>query len=1099
MPTTSHNTGSTSAYTTGGSAAAAYPYTRSQECSWQPEEVARHLGQLAGGDATDSHLLHHGWSSRQIEVLRVAYGRNQLQGDAAGEDDNKNALSCLGPILAALAGQAKEPLILMLLGSAGLSIFLGNVADAISIAIALFIVSAVAAVQEYRSEAALSALANLVPHTCTVVRDGVVRDKFLARDLVVGDLVLLATGDRVPADVRVVDSVELTTDESSLTGENHPVDKTGEALQLDGGAAPALTKQGNVCFAGTLIRAGRGRALVIATGAQTEFGKVATELAAVTSRKSPLQEKMDELGQRLAYLSSIAIAVIAVVGWLMGRPFLETVTVAVSLAVAAIPEGLPICVTVTLALGVLRMARHRAIVKKLPVVESLGCATAVASDKTGTLTQNEMTARAIFCLAHPDRHFGFTGVGYTASTGKLIQHGTRTPAARSRSTSSARQNSHGSLSRQRSAESYAVVQSDSEDMKALEPLFYTACLCNNATLVASLDSDTCEGHTGGTLSGQPTELALLVAAEKAGLLDPRPQYHRVQEIPFTSDRKRMEVKARPVSGNQACEAFLAAGMADISLEPSASSPSPSFLRKSFPRQKSPSFDGSLYFVKGMPEKILGECQTYTGPDGNPLELSEDDRVHVLQQSRRMAASGLRVLALAYGRALGSLVFAGLFAMEDPPRHGVQDSVHQLRRGGVKVMMVTGDSKETALAIAHKCGILGKVGLDDLLIDGAPGTRMMDDLELGSSEALSGEQLDAIPPESLADSIAGVKVFYRVVPRHKLAIVRALQSRGDIVAMTGDGVNDATALKGADIGIAMGKNGTDVAKEAADVVLADDDFRTITMAIAEGKGIFFNIRCFLSFQLSTSFAALTMASVATVFGLPSPLNAMQILWINIIMDGPPAQSLGVEPVDDKILTAKPRKADDPIVTKALLLRAVSSAALIVVVTLGVFANELSDDGKVSRRDTTMTFMTFVNCDLFNAYVCRSAERCFYELDPMSNPAFLWSVGGSIVGQLLVIYWAPLQEVFQTESLSPIDLLTIILLSSSMLVLDTLRKKVCAHIFSDGFNPSPRAARTAPQSRSSSWLDFTRKSKAQQAPRSSLWRSGRANKAQSALAL
>ena len=1111
---TASTSNATTTTTTATTSTTAYPFTRSQECAWQPEEVARHLAQLAltthhdnladSSSSTSTHLLHHGWSSRQIEILRSAFGANTLQGDAQ-EDEKESPLSCLAPILSALAGQVNEPLILMLLGSAALSVFLGNVADAVSIAIALLIVSAVAAVQEYRSEAALSALQNLVPHTCTVVRDGVVLDKFLARHLVVGDLVLLATGDRVPADVRVIDSVELTTDESSLTGENHPVVKTGEAIQLEHGSS-SLTRQLNVCFAGTLVCAGRGRALVVATGGHTEFGKVARELATVTARKSPLQEKMDELGQRLAYLSTIAIAIIAVVGWLMGRPFLETVTVAVSLAVAAIPEGLPICVTVTLALGVLRMAKHSAIVKKLPVVESLGCATAIASDKTGTLTQNEMTARSVYTLAHPDRQFGFTGVGYSPKTGQFVEHGVvrgHSPAAsRGRSHSPSRSDPL----RQREVSDVStqsvLVPADSVDMKALAPLFYTACLCNNATLVESLESAAAEGHTGGTLSGQPTELALLVAAEKAGLSDPRPQYHRVQELPFTSDRKRMEVKARPVSGKQACEAFLLAGLADVaSATEQAEQQSSSFLRRSFSRQeKAASFDGNLYFIKGMPEKVLGECEAFTGPDGEPVALQEDDRTLVLRQSRRMAASGLRVLALGYGKTLGRLVFAGLVAMEDPPRQGVQECVRQLRRGGVKVMMVTGDSKETALAIAHRCGILGPVDLGDLLMDGVGSHPEPEDLELGSSEALSGDQLDAIPPESLADSIAGVKVFYRVVPRHKLAIVRALQSRGDIVAMTGDGVNDATALKGADIGIAMGKNGTDVAKEAADVVLADDDFRTITMAIAEGKGIFFNIRCFLSFQLSTSFAALTMASVATVFAMPSPLNAMQILWINIIMDGPPAQSLGVEPVDEKILTAKPRKADDPIVTKALLLRAISSAALIVILTLGVFAHELSDDGKVSRRDTTMTFMTFVNCDLFNAYVCRSAEKCFYELSVTGNPAFLWSVGGSVLGQLLVIYWPPLQEVFQTEALFPSDLLTIVLLSSSILALDTLRKKVFGHIFSDGYNASPRAARS-PNS-GTSWLDFSKRrgrNKAQRAPLSSMWGGSKGHKARSALAL
>lgn len=282
---------------------------------------------------------------------------------------------------------------------------------------------------------------------------------------------------------------------------------------------------------------------------------------------------------------------------------------------------------------------------------------------------------------------------------------------------------------------------------------------------------------------------------------------------------------------------------------------------------------------------------------------------------------------------------------------------------------------------------------------------------------------------------------------------------------------------------MGKKGTDVAKEAADVVLADDDFQTITMAIAEGKGIFFNIRCFLAFQLSTSFAALAMESVATAFGLPTPLNAMQILWINIIMDGPPAQSLGVEPVDDKILRAKPRKADDAIVTRALLFRAVTSAALIVLLTLRVFYNELLDDGRVSRRDTTMTFMTFVNCDLFNAYVCRSAERCFYELSLFGNPAFLWAVGGSVVGQLMVIYFPPLQEVFQTEALSASDLWYIVMLSSMILVLDTVRKRFFPRLFFDGYNPSPRAKKELELSpKNQSWLTFRKfDNKARQASR------------------
>jgi len=413
-----------------------------------------------------------------------------------------------------------------------------------------------------------------------------------------------------------------------------------------------------------------------------------------------------------------------------------------------------------------------------------------------------------------------------------------------------------------------------------------------------------------------------------------------------------------------------------------------------------------------------------------------------------------------------------------------ESVTHLEKGGIRVIMVTGDSKETALAIAKRCGILGGGGAsataavssnnlatiptyiskvssaedsseDEYLDLDAASSGVYDDLSSSSINdiessgvqyALSGAQLDAIGDRNLADSIVGVKVFYRVAPRHKLALVRALQQKGEVVAMTGDGVNDATALKAADIGIAMGKGGTDVAKEAADVVLADDDFTTLTHAVAEGKGIFFNIRNFLSFQLSTSFAALGMESVATAFSLPSPLNAMQILWINIIMDGPPAQSLGVEPVDERILRAPPRKVTDPIVTRALLTRAVSSAALIMFLTLKVFANEL-DDGHVTRRDTTMTFMTFVNCDLFNAYACRSADKCFYEITPFSNPSFLWAMAFSVAGQFAVIYLPPLQSVFQTEALSLSDLSWIVCLSSTVLLLDTIRKKFLRQYCSD----------------------------------------------------
>ena len=411
--------------------------------SWQPEELAQHMTSLLhvvpGGVTTTAaaapaSLLQTGWSTEhQVAQLRAVYGANRVSGDEGDDflDDNdsnchsnnrhyyhtfKHQCQCcwtwIQPVGEALLGQLKEPLIVMLLGSAAISILLGNIADATSIAVALFIVASVAAVQEYRSERALEQLQHLVPHTCTVLRAGRVRDHAPAAQLVVGDLILLQTGDRVPADCRVVDALELELDESTLTGEQHAVTKTGRGLfgttssspssstlqSSQQQAPPPLTEQTNMVFAGTLVNNGRGRAVVVAVGKRTEFGKVAAELQSVTARKSPMQLKIDELSQRLAYLSTLAIVAIAILGWSLGRPFLETVTVAVSLAVAAIPEGLPICVTVTLALGVLRMARRQAIVKKLPVVESLGCATAVASDKTGTLTQNESTLLHVLLL-----------------------------------------------------------------------------------------------------------------------------------------------------------------------------------------------------------------------------------------------------------------------------------------------------------------------------------------------------------------------------------------------------------------------------------------------------------------------------------------------------------------------------------------------------------------------------------------------------------------------------------------------------------------------------------------------------------------------------
>ncbi len=786
---------------------------------------------ITSGDG--SGLMSRGWTTKQARLLRILFGRNIVttpDDDNNNNNDNDNHANnnhnniiwignvipapnvrrvlsqlhtllhlpsnmpqvqrlsqrfpCLKPILTALLSQLHEPLNLMLLASAFLSlVILHQPSDAISIFLALTIVCIVAAVQEYRSEAALEKLNDLVPHTCTVMRDGRIRDSYPAQDLVVGDLVLLGTGDRVPADCRIVDCVELGVDESSLTGENVSVMKCSQALTFYGAAAlvddpshrhdddhhhnhgngndtvhhkhkhnkpPSipLTEQRNMVFMGSLICSGRARVLVIGVGNSTEFGKVASELAQVDARKSPLQVKIDELGQTLAYMSSIVIAIMALLGWCLGRPFLETVTVAVSLAVAAIPEGLPICVTVTLALGVLRMAKANAIVKKLTSVESLGCATVVASDKTGTLTQNEMTARSIYTLAYPTLSFGLTGVGYDCSKGDLRrstgdhdvdQHHVSSSGGGSGS------GSGGSSSAASAGEQKVLVSS--MEFGAIQALFQVACLCNNASISnhtydsphihpdgyghgSGIGSESGPGIGTGTststhatsslsssfqqqqgdFSGQPTELALLVGAAKSKVMDPRPQYYRMQEIPFSSDRKRMEVRARPVShGEHSCLAFKLAASQYKSTTKSTTTPT-----------SSSAYDGSLYFVKGMPEAVLGECQSHISADGSSTPFTEKGKLRVLSQSRRMASSGLRVLAMAYGPTLDALIFAGVVGMEDPPRHGVQDAVRQLHASGVNVLMVTGDSKETALAIGKRCGIIGGRTQWGLEMDGDAG-------------------------------------------------------------------------------------------------------------------------------------------------------------------------------------------------------------------------------------------------------------------------------------------------------------------------------------------------------------------------------------------
>ena len=887
-----------------------------------------------------------GLATTEVRRRVDAFGKNKLEGE---EDEG---------LLKNFLDQFKDPLIMMLLGSAALSVLVRQFEDAMSILGAVLIVGTVAFIQEYRSQQSLAALNNLVPPTCSVIRGGRL-ETLEAESLVPGDLIVLGSGDRVPADARLIKSNDLQLNESMLTGESEPCTKTehghGDQDVENGVGSLHSNVKSNMVYMGTMVLVGNGQAVVTSTGVRTEFGKIFEEVKAIEKKKTPLQEKMDELGQQLTVVCLIFIAGIALVGMIRGKTFFSMFNIGVSLAVAAIPEGLPICVTVTLALGVMRMAEKNAVIKQLPSVEALGCATYICSDKTGTLTMNRMEVTHLFSPSLDEA--------------VLLPTNKRPPT-------------------------YKGDHIDVVGNVALVQLLEGACMCNNAIL-----------NDDGVAHGQPTEVALLKAASNIGTPDRRNETKRLKEVPFSSNSKCMEVLTDHGNGSEVC------------------------------------------YLKGAVEIVLPRCSTYTNASGNRVDLTSSMRDRIAMEVDNMAQHGLRCLAVAtgdVGRAGGilglggnghnTLNFNGVYGLVDPLRPGIGDAVRKIHQSGARVMMITGDAETTAVAVAAAAGVSSS----------------------GAFKTLSGVQIEELQNSGiahLAAALEDVGVCYRTSPRHKLHIVKALQSKGHVVAMTGDGVNDAPALKAADIGVAMG-TGTDVAKEASAMVVLDDDFATIVNAIEEGKSIFYNIKNFLTFQLSTSVAALSLVAFANLLGMPNPLNAMQILWINIIMDGPPAQSLGVETVDPAVMLRPPRKKTDSVITRPLLARAISSGIFIFVGTMYTFYTSYdygSTDDDALKKALTITFTTFVCFDLFNAYTCRSNTRPFFELKWDSNKAFIAAALMSVIGQLFVIYLPALQKVFRTVPLTLWELSYIVFCTSGMLTLDSFRKLVFPDTFADGAGP------------------------------------------------
>ncbi len=824
----------------------------------------------------------------------------------------------------AFADQFKSLLIVILIAAAALAGAVGDIKDAVVILVVVVFNAVLGFWQEYRAEATLAALKKMLSPNARVRRDAQV-EEIPATALVPGDLVLLEAGDRVPADGRLFVTHSVEIDEAALTGESHPVGKDARAIAESD--APLGERLG-MAYMNSVVTRGRAEMIVTATGMATEMGRISGLLAQTEAGSTPLQRQLDTLGKRLALIAGVVVSLIFVLGFMRGEPLIEIILTSIALAVAAIPEGLPAVVTVTLAIGMHRMAQHKAIVKKLAAVETLGCTTTICSDKTGTLTLNQMTAPVAYFQG---RRFVVSGQGY-------VGHGAITPE-------------------------------DGAELPDLTPLLTPAALANDSRI------------RDGVLIGDPTEGALLALAAKGGLdalalVSHRP---RIAEIPFDSSHKFMAT-------------FHHEG------------------------------DVVRMYIKGAPDVLLQRTVAWLGPQGEqPLDMAA--QLDFAAQNEALARQAMRVLAVAQkfisarefdpgGDLMAhadELTLVGLVGIIDPPRPEARDAIALCKRAGIRVRMITGDHRLTAAAIAAELGLEGEV--------------------------IEGRELDAMDEVTLAARIDSIAVFARVAPEHKVRIVRALKARSEVVAMTGDGVNDAPALKAADIGVAMGITGTEVTKEAATMVLTDDNFATIVQAVREGRAIYDNIVKFVRFQLSTNMGAIQTVLGASLLGLPTPFTAIQILWINIIMDGPPAMSLGVEPARPGVMQDPPRQTDARILTRNRLGRLLLYGFTMAVGTLGLF-HYAQPQGEVYAL--TLAFTTFVLFQFFNVFNARAEHGSAFNRHFLRN-GWLWlSLGAVLLLQVVVVHWTPAQSIFRTTDLALADWAIALAVASSVLLLDEARK-------------------------------------------------------------
>ncbi|WP_234021723.1 cation-translocating P-type ATPase [Streptomyces sp. 351MFTsu5.1] len=847
-------------------------------------------------DALDAHLLTPAQSAAGLDVdPRVGLNSREAAERLAVHGPNQLAEPARRPEWLKFLDQFRNWLIGILIIAAVVAGAIGDIRDALVITVVLQINAVLGYLQERRAERSLEALRRMLVPTARVRRDGM--ERLVEADaLVPGDVVLLEAGDRVPADGRLIVAQTVEAAEAALTGESLPVAKSTAVT----GPVPLAERTG-MLFMNTALTRGRAEMIVTATGMRTELGSIAAALRADAEPPSPLQVQLDSLGRRLALVSGVAVVAYALVALIRGESLADIALRAVALAVAAIPEGLPAVLALTLALGVYRMARRGAIVKRLASVESLGSATVVCSDKTGTLTLNEMTVRALWAGG---RLHEVTGEGY----------GTK-----------------------------GVVRgAEATSLSALLPF----ALCNDAHL------------TDDGFVGDPTEAALVVLAAKAGLDADglRAELPRTGELPFDAATKYM---------------------ATFHTEP----------------------DGrTRVYVKGAVDVLLGLCSEVVTEDG-VSELDDRCRGEVLDVTRQLGGSGLRVLGAATALvdgvsdqvSLTGLTLVSVAGIADPPRAQARDAIALCRTAGVTVKMITGDHADTAEAVARELDIDGDV--------------------------VTGAELDRMTPEELSRRIDDIGVFARVVPEHKVAIVRALSERGHVVAMTGDGVNDAAALRAAHIGVAMGVTGTDVAKEAADMVLTDDDFSTIVRAVREGRAIYANIVKFVRFQLATNIGAILTLLGAAAAGLPAPLTAAQLLWINIIMDGPPAMALAVDPAEDDVMRHPPRDSGERILDARRLITIGRAGAVMALGTVGLLAFARPWAG--TDTALTMAFTAFVLFQLFNSFNARADQGPLFGRHQLRNRTLWWCLAGVLVVQIAAVHLPWAREVFGTQPLDPVQ--------------------------------------------------------------------------------